>query len=262
MDAAACFAALLIDDKESLLVVRTALECAGFTCEAGPSARALESRPPRPGLALVVADSDAVDVAPLVAWRDRHGGAAPALLVLGAGDALCAARHLDMGIDDFVARPLRGSELLARAGAALARRARSARGPAAGGCGIDGAARAIVAPGRSVPLTTRELALARLLFERPDDTAAHTRLARDTFGPRPDAEGHPIDHYVHHLRRSLRRCAGDALRLRGTDGGGYRIDIAGSPVPRLTVARESHEALARARRASELARHAIRQAAA
>ena len=84
MDASASFAALLIDDKDTLLVVRTALECAGFTCEAGSSARTLERRSPRPGLALVVADSDVVDVAPLVAWRDRHGGAEPALLVLGA----------------------------------------------------------------------------------------------------------------------------------------------------------------------------------
>jgi len=266
MDTAPRTAALLIEDKETALVARTALECAGFRCDGWPGTRAFLRTADRAGLGAIVADATAAttDVAALVAWRADGAGPRPALVVLGDGDALCAARNLDLGADDFVARPVRGSELLARVGAALGRRAHAAAAePAAlGGCSLDRAASAIVSRTSRVPLTARELALARLLFDRPGRLVTRSRLAREMFGSQAEPGERPIEQYVYQLRRKLKRCAGDALALRGIYGSGYRIDITGSPCPQLAVAPGAAEALARAHAASAAARQAIEQASA
>ena len=231
-------AALLIEDKETQLVVRTALECAGFHCEVYASSATLLRGIKRDDHGLVVVDFDdaLADCAALVDWRRNWLNPQVTLVALGRADPLTAAQVLNAGMDDFVAKPVRGAELLARVGAAVRRRQPqpAAPGLSVAGCSIDPAASAIVSRSQRVGLTARELALAQLLFENAGQLVTRARLAQDVWGTDADITGRSIEQHIYQLRRKLKRCAGEALALRGVYGSGYRIDAAAvphSPIP-------------------------------
>ncbi len=267
-------AALLIEDKSTMLAVRTALECAGFQCEGYTSMISLLRSARRDDHAAIIVDTSQADVdcGALVAWRRNWLGSELPVIALGPRDALCAASNLDLGIDDFVARPIRGPELLARLGAALRRRrpAESVRAPSVAGCMIDPIASAIVSTSWRVALTSRELALAQVLFENVGQLVTRTRLARDVWGQGVELTGRSLEQHIHQLRRKLKRCAGEAMTLRGVYGSGYRIDVAGDgpttmrPQQQVAAARLSQERIThqpRSRSASELERNEVAHAA-
>ena len=228
-------AALLIEDKDTQLVVRTALECAGYLCDlyAGtvPLLRAIK----RYDHGVIVADVDApqADFESLLTWRTNWLNPAVTVIAIGGDNPLAAARALDAGVDDFVAKPVRGAELLARLGAAMRRRrpAESPAGLTVAGCSLDRAASAIVSSSTRVTLTARELALAQLLFENAGHLVTRERLARDVWGLNTELISRTVEQHVYQLRRKLKRCVGEALALRGVYGSGYRIDVA-EPVAR------------------------------
>jgi len=274
-------AALLIEDKDTALIVRTALECGGYQCESHASMVPLLRAVRRDDHAAIVVDASdpGVDCGALLAWRRNWLGAEVAVIALGPDDAVCAARNLDLGVDDFVAKPVRGAEFLARLGAALRRQRPIERrqGPSVGGCRIDRAASAIVSPSTRVALTARELALAQLLFENAGQVVTRARLARDVWGQDAELSARSIEQHIYQLRRKLKRCAGEALALRGVYGSGYRIEVTGAlqglaargvvsdaPSPSRPPRRgdDGIDALVFARRASDVARQAIAQAAA
>ena len=223
-------AALLIEDKDTHLVVRTALECAGFLCDTYPGTIPLLRAIKREDHGVIVADLDApqADCQSLLTWRTNWLNPAVTVIAVGDDDPLAAARALDAGVDDFVAKPVRGAELLARLGAAMRRRRPAA--PSAGltvaGCRLDCATSAIVSSSTRVTLTARELALAQLLFENAGHLVTRERLARDVWGLNTDLISRTIEQHVYQLRRKLKRCAGESLALRGVYGSGYRIDVA------------------------------------
>jgi DNA-binding winged helix-turn-helix (wHTH) protein len=55
------------------------------------------------------------------------------------------------------------------------------------------------------------------------------RLAQDVWGTDAGITGRSIEQHIYQLRRKLKRCAGEALALRGVYGSGYRIDAAAVP---------------------------------
>ena len=290
-------AALLIEDKDAALVVRTALECAGFQCETYATMVPLLRAVRRDDHVAIIVDASpaTVDCAAVLGWRSNWLGTDVAVIALGPDDGQSAMRQLDLGVDDFVAKPVRGAELLARLRAVL-RRHRPAegatQGPSIAGCSIDRAASAIVSTSSRVALTARELALAQLLFENAGQLVTRTRLARDVWGQNVDLTNRSIEQHIYQLRRKIKRCAGEALALRGVYGSGYRIDVTGTPSPQAMLApsasrppsaavprRRAGEVPARragevprvpeglssltpARRASDVARQVIAQAAA
>lgn len=220
-------AALLIEDNDTLLVVRTALECAGYVCDSFRSTAPLLRGTHREEHCIIVADLDApgTDCASLLDWRDNWLNPAATLFGLGSRGP-DAALALDHGMDDFVTKPVNARELLARLAAATRRRlARgSARAPLIAGVWIDRAACAIATPASRVPLTAREMAVAQLLFEHEGRIVSRSRLSRDVWGQSVELAGRAIEQIVYQLRRKLKTCAGGIITLRSAYGSGYWIE--------------------------------------
>jgi DNA-binding response OmpR family regulator len=256
-------AALLTDDRETVLIVETALECAGFHCETYGSMLNLLRGTKRDAHAVLIIDVslDEADCAALIDWRRNWLGPEVAIIAVGTDQPLCAARHLELGVDDFIAKPVRGAEVLARVSAALRRKqpATPAPRPSVAGCSIDRSTSAILAGASRVTLTARELAIAEVLFENPGQLVTRARLARDVWGQDPTMSSHTIEQHIYQLRRKLKRCVGEAIALRGVYGSGYRMDVmteaAGS-----RQAEDASARLVRAKQASALAQQAIEQA--
>jgi DNA-binding response OmpR family regulator len=221
-------AAMVVNEREISLVVRTALECAGFDCAEFDSALSLLRGIRRDDLRLIVLDTDGdVDWRAVIEWRRNCLHAAVLVIAIGSADTGTTVRALEAGADDYVAKPVRGAELLARINAA----ARRHDEPAAtgtlslAGYTIDRDACCVRTAGSQVALTGRELALIQILFENVGQVVTRQRLATEVWGADADLSGRTIEQHVYQVRRKLRLCAGQALCVRSIYGCGYRLEL-------------------------------------
>jgi two-component system, OmpR family, response regulator len=156
-----------------------------------------------------------------VARRLRARGDWTPLLVVSAKDGeYDQADALDLGADDFLAKPFSFVVLLARL-RALVRRGRNPRPSVlrAGVLALDPAARRVHLDGTEVALTSREFRLLEYLLGRTDQTVSKTELLEHVWDAGPDADPNQVQVYVGYLRRKLGTDVIQTVR-----GAGYRID--------------------------------------
>jgi DNA-binding response OmpR family regulator len=222
-------AALYIADHDTSLIVVTALECAGFTCDTHGDLDALMRtlRQGRHDLVVLTCDASARAVEAVIGWRERWLEGSVALVAIGEAHSPASIRALQLGADDVVLRPVRGPELLARVGAAMRRLRKSAPPEGLGRCAcrVDDVASALVSLRGRVELTPRELGLARLLFDNIGQTVSRERISQEVLGQPDDPARRSIEQHVYQLRKKLRRAVGEDIALRGVYGGGYRLDV-------------------------------------
>ncbi len=141
----------------------------------------------------------------------------PVLLLSAKDGPHDQADGLDLGADDFLAKPFSFVVLLARL-RALLRRTSSPR-PAvleAGALRVDPAAREVLLDGRLVELTTREFALVEHLIRARDRVVTKAELLEAVW--QGSAGPNTVEVYVGYLRRKL----GPDL-VQTVRGGGYRL---------------------------------------
>jgi DNA-binding response OmpR family regulator len=139
-------------------------------------------------------------------------------------------RGLEEGADDYLVKPFRLDELLARARGLMRRR----RWDGA----VDGALPAPVAIGAStlhydrfeletpagvVSLTTREMGLLRALVDRNGEAVTRGELLETVWGLRPDTRTRVVDSFVVRLRRYLEPDPARPRHLLSVRGRGYRL---------------------------------------
>ena len=152
--------------------------------------------------------------------RLRYRAVAARMLVLTAlGGRAELVRGLDMGADDYLAKPFELDELLARV-RALSRRFADEAAVLPLGVGVlDVELRDVALPdGRRVALSPREFHLLFALASRPRAVHSREQLRERVF---PEAEMESIvDTYVYYLRRKLGRQVVKTVR-----GFGYQIGL-------------------------------------
>lgn len=227
-------AALVVNDKEFSLVVRTALECAGFDCREFTSITALLRGIKRDDLRLVVLDVDEPqhDWRSVLDWRGNWLNPEVAVVAIGKADTRHAASVLDAGMDDYVAKPVHGAELLARISAIGRRRQAASKAATAtlAGCTIDRETSMLRSVRLQVPLTTREMAVLQVLFEHVGQLVTRQRLATEVWGAQSDLSSRTIEQHIYQLRRKLQRCTGGAMSVRSVYGCGYRLEVHAGPL--------------------------------
>jgi two-component system KDP operon response regulator KdpE len=220
---------LVVDDERQIrrAVSHALAPLGGETSEAATAgeclALAAATSPRLIVLDLGLPDRDGIDVCrELRTWSDA------AILVLTARhDEASTVQALDAGADDYVTKPFRPTELLARA-RALLRRARTPDAPrtpiTAGAIRIDLAAHTVTRSGLPVRLTPTEWELLVALATNPGRVLTHRQLFELVWRGREfgDAQAYLRVHMAH-LRRKLED---DPVRPRHlvTDlGVGYRF---------------------------------------
>jgi DNA-binding response OmpR family regulator len=131
---------------------------------------------------------------------------------------------LDAGASDYLAKPFSLDELLARVRARLApRRRRSGRrGDAHGGIEIDSLRRHVVlADGRRIGLSARELAVFEYLLRSHDQIVSRERLLNAVWEYGFDPRSNVVDVYVGRLRRKLAA----PVEIEAIRGAGYRLTL-------------------------------------
>jgi two-component system copper resistance phosphate regulon response regulator CusR len=131
---------------------------------------------------------------------------------------------LEGGADDYVTKPFRFEELLARVRARL--RAERVSEPTllrVGACALDLRTRRVIVDGRTVELTAREFALAETFFRHPGQVMSREQLLSHVWGYDYDPGSNVVDVYVRYLRKKL-----GEKRISTVRGMGYRLEREGS----------------------------------
>jgi DNA-binding response OmpR family regulator len=130
---------------------------------------------------------------------------------------------LDGGADDYMSKPFRFEELLAR----VRRRLRDDRAPEStvlsqGDLSLDLRSRRAYVAGSAVDLSAREFAVAEVFLRNPDQVLSREQLLSHVWGYDFDPGSNVVDVYVRYLRRKL-----GSSRIETVRGMGYRLPAAG-----------------------------------
>ena len=154
----------------------------------------------------------------------RESGSSMPVIVLTARDSVTdTVRGLEGGADDYISKPFRFAELLARVRLRL--RERPAPGDEAtvverGKIRLDLVRREVTVAGRSVELSAREFLLAEMFQRHPGQVLSREQLLSHVWGYEFDPGSNIVDVYVGYLRRKL-----GARVISTVRGMGYRLDI-------------------------------------
>ena len=146
------------------------------------------------------------------------------VLILTARDALeDRVRGLDLGADDYLAKPFAFAELAARLRALLRRRyGRTEPRIQVGDLEIDTTARRVRRAGRPIEFTAREYALLELLAFRAGEVVTRGEIAQRLYDLAAEPGSNVIDVYIGYLRRKLEAAGGQRL-LHTRRGQGYLL---------------------------------------
>jgi two-component system copper resistance phosphate regulon response regulator CusR len=149
-----------------------------------------------------------------------RGSKIPVVILTARDSVRDTVAGLEGGADDYIAKPFRFEELLAR----VRLRLRGERSPEdtvleAGGASLDLRTRKISVEGASSDLSAREFALAEMFFRHPGQVLSREQLLSHVWGYDFDPRSNVVDVYVGYLRRKVGK-----ERIASVRGMGYRLE--------------------------------------
>ncbi|MFF5990336.1 response regulator transcription factor [Prauserella flavalba] len=129
------------------------------------------------------------------------GSELPVLMLTARTDEVDFVVGLDAGADDYVAKPFRLAELLARIRALLRRRAPEVI--EAGGVRMDVGARMVTVDGKEVQLANKEFELLRVLMSRAGQVVSREDILSEVWNDLESKTSKTLDMHMSWLRRKL-----------------------------------------------------------
>jgi DNA-binding response OmpR family regulator len=150
----------------------------------------------------------------------RDSGSRLPVIILTARDSVTdTVAGLEGGADDYMGKPFRFEELLARVRLRVRQEA-TADVPVLshGSLSLDLRTRQATVDGRTVDLSAREFTLAEVFLRHPNQVLSREQLLSSVWGYDFDPGSNVVDVYVRYLRRKI-----GAGRIETVRGMGYRL---------------------------------------
>lgn len=221
---------LVVDDDEELCeLLTTYLAREGFGVDA--------VQDPKQGLERALAGEHALVVLDVmlpgmsgfeVLRRLRESSRVPVLMLTARGDEVDRIVGLEMGADDYLAKPFNPRELVARIRAVRRRTEAGTSGPGphtpprplslrVGDVELDPGTREVRLAGVPLPLTSVEFSVLEVLLRGAGTAVGRDALCETALGRRLSSYDRSVDVHVSNVRRKL----GDGERIQTVRGVGY-----------------------------------------
>ena len=145
----------------------------------------------------------------------------PVVILTARDDVTDKVTGLEGGADDYVTKPFKFEELLARVRARLRAERGEEASPVvrAGGIALDGRSRRVSVDGETLDLTAREFTMLETFLRHPGQVLSREQLLSHVWGYDHDPGSNVVDVYVGYLRKKLGPDAIVTVR-----GAGYRLE--------------------------------------
>lgn len=229
---------LLVEDDDAIAVaLRLHLEDAGYRLHREADGRQAMAAIDRQRWDLVLLDlmlpgADGWEVCRYL--RARHADV-PVIMLSARSAEAHRVLGLELGADDYVAKPFSMLELVARI-RALLRRIEQMRSTVAarqefsfGPFRLDAVRRELQRGGTVVPLTLREFDLLHFLLKHPGRPFSRAELLQRVWGDGFDGYEHTVNSHINRLRSRIEDDPRDPRRVVTVWGVGYRFDPEPAP---------------------------------
>ena len=219
------------DDTELCELLREYLGQEGFEVRLAHDGEQALTESRRPGLDAMVLDimmprMNGIDVLRHL----RKESELPVIMLTARGDDLDRIIGLELGADDYLAKPANPRELLARIRAIL-RRSKTHSTVATlevGDLVLNQGARELRSEGQLLDLTSTEFSIIQLLLQHSGEVVEKKDLYLAALGREPVAYDRSIDMHVSNLRRKLGPATDGAERIETIRGIGYLYRTGGA----------------------------------
>lgn len=217
---------LVVDDEVNIQrLLQVNLEGEGFEvllASSGPEAL-VKVRQERPDL--VILDLMLPGMAGLEVARQlrAEGNWVPILILTARGEEVDKVVGLEVGADDYLAKPFSLRELIARVRALLRRASlpRALRAPIVAGCiTLDPDSHEVKVNGRAIELTPKEFQLLEHFLRNPGRVFTREMLLEQIWGYDYPGDTRIVDVHVSHLRDKIGPAAEYIVTVRGV---GYKF---------------------------------------
>jgi DNA-binding response OmpR family regulator len=217
---------LIAEDEERLAAfLEKGLRANGFTATVvhdGPSALAL-ARDDDFDLLVLDLGLPGLDGMTVLRTIRAQGQRLPVLVLSARDDVQDKVAGLEHGADDYVTKPFRFEELLARVRVRLRDEGTAEQTVLReGGVALDLRTRRATVGGRTVELSAREFTMLEVLMRHAGQVLSREQLLSHVWGYDFDPGSNVVDVYVGYLRRKLGR-----ERIATVRGMGYALETAG-----------------------------------
>ena len=214
---------ILIAEDEARIAsfVEKGLRAHGFTTQTATDGRTALQLALAGNVDLLVLDLGlpVMDGFTVLAELRRHRSALPVIVLTARGGISDTVTGLEGGADDYMAKPFRFEELLARIRLRLRTdRVAPTTEITVGALRLDLRTRSLTIDGRTVELSAREFSLAETFMQHPDQVLSREQLLSRVWGYDYDPGSNIVDVYISYLRRKL-----GPDRIETMRGAGYRL---------------------------------------
>jgi DNA-binding response OmpR family regulator len=222
---------LLVEDDEAVSgLLREKLECDGYLVEVAADAESAEANLRSQDYHLIVLDLSLprIDGLDLLKRLRTRSTLPPILVVTARVQMEERVKALDLGADDYLAKPFEYPELAARV-RALLRRSRSSDHIVSRfeDLELNRVDRSVRRAGRPIDLTPKEFALLEYLMVNPGQCLTRAMITERVWREPFSALTNIVDVYINYLRNKVDR-GFDRKLIRTVRGSGYRL---GDSVP-------------------------------
>jgi two-component system, OmpR family, response regulator len=216
---------LITEDDDALAAaLQFALTAAGYAVDRVSNGAAADEALKSNVFGLVILDVGlpTLDGFEVLRRLRRRNPSLPVLILSGREKPEEKVMGLDLGADDYLAKPFSLNELQARV-RALLRRGASATAPVVtyGALSFDTIARTASLNGRTLQLSSHETSVLEVLLHRFGRVVSKEQLVEQLYTYDKDVGHNTIEVYVHRVRKKL---AGTGVAVRTLYGRGYMID--------------------------------------
>ena len=219
---------LVIDDEPAIRrLLKTSLSAEGYVVEEAATGEAgwAQFNKVKPDLVLLDLGLPDIDGREVLK-RVRGAGLVPVIVLSIRSDERGKVEALDLGADDYVAKPVGMDELNARVRAALRHRLQQEGAEPifkSGDVAVDLVRRHVTVKGQEVKLSPKEYDLLRLLVMHAGKVLTHQMIMREVWGAATDVQYLRI--YIRQLRHKIEADPERPALILTESGVGYRLKV-------------------------------------